>query len=54
MTEHLTIERAALGADAGLAGVGLFALQRALARALGDAGGTGTDPFRTGTPSRSG
>ncbi|MEY9849385.1 ROK family protein [Streptacidiphilus sp. MAP5-3] len=33
-TEHLTIERASLGADAGLVGVGQFALQRTLARAL--------------------
>ncbi|MDT0417680.1 MULTISPECIES: ROK family transcriptional regulator [Streptomyces] len=39
VTEHLTIERASLGADAGLVGAGLFALQRALARALGEAGG---------------
>ncbi|MFD8424948.1 ROK family protein [Streptomyces sp. NPDC059668] len=54
VTEHLTIERAVLGADAGLAGVGLFALQRALARALGDAGGTGTDRFHSLTPPRSG
>lgn len=33
-TEHLTIERASLGADAGLVGVGQFALQRALAVTL--------------------
>ncbi|MBF9072699.1 ROK family transcriptional regulator [Streptacidiphilus fuscans] len=33
-TEQLTIERASLGADAGLVGVGQFALQRTLARAL--------------------
>ncbi|MGW0997106.1 ROK family protein [Streptomyces sp. NPDC002523] len=38
VTEHLTIERASLGADAGLVGAGLFALQRALTRALGDIG----------------
>ncbi len=37
VTEHLTIERTALGADAGLFGAGLFALQRAMARALHDA-----------------
>ena len=37
VTEHLTIERASLGADAGLFGAGLFALQRAMARALHDA-----------------
>jgi predicted NBD/HSP70 family sugar kinase len=36
VTEHLTIERASLGADAGLFGAGLFALQRAMARALND------------------
>ena len=40
VTEHLTIERASLGADAGLFGAGLFALQRAMARALHDAVGT--------------
>jgi predicted NBD/HSP70 family sugar kinase len=34
VTEHLVIERAGLGADAGLVGAGQFALQRALARAL--------------------
>ncbi|MGW5233015.1 ROK family protein [Streptomyces nodosus] len=52
VTEHLTIERAMLGADAGLVGAGLFALRHALARALGDAGGigTGTDRFRTAAP----
>jgi len=33
-TEHLAIERASLGADAGLVGAGQFALQRALTRAL--------------------
>lgn len=49
VTEHLTIERAVLGADAGLVGAGLFALQRALARALSDAGGT---VARTGGPDR--
>ncbi|MFF0838018.1 MULTISPECIES: ROK family protein [unclassified Streptomyces] len=53
-TEHLTIERALLGADAGLVGVGLFALQRALARALGDAGGDVTDRFHTAVPTRRG
>jgi predicted NBD/HSP70 family sugar kinase len=35
VTEHLAIERASLGADAGLVGAGQFALQRALAHALG-------------------
>ncbi|MDV9177807.1 ROK family protein, partial [Streptomyces sp. W16] len=34
VTEHLAIERASLGADAGLVGAGQFALQRALAQAL--------------------
>ncbi|WP_155058797.1 ROK family transcriptional regulator [Streptomyces blattellae] len=34
VTEHLAIERASLGADAGLVGAGQLALQRALAHAL--------------------
>jgi predicted NBD/HSP70 family sugar kinase len=34
VTQHLVIERASLGADAGLVGAGQFALQRALAHAL--------------------
>lgn len=34
VTQHLVIERAGLGADAGLVGAGQFALQRALAQAL--------------------
>jgi predicted NBD/HSP70 family sugar kinase len=34
VTQHLVIERTSLGADAGLAGAGQFALQRALARAM--------------------
>ncbi|MEV6790767.1 ROK family transcriptional regulator [Streptomyces sp. NPDC051320] len=34
VTEHLTIERASLGADAGLVGAGQFALQRAFNQAL--------------------
>jgi Transcriptional regulator/sugar kinase len=34
VTQHLTIERSSLGADAGLIGIGHFALQKALARAL--------------------
>ena len=34
VTKHLVIERASLGADAGLVGAGQFALQRALAHAL--------------------
>lgn len=42
VTEHLVIERAGLGADAGLVGAGQFALQRALAHALHTA--TGTHP----------
>jgi predicted NBD/HSP70 family sugar kinase len=41
VTEHLTIERASLGADAGLVGAGQFALQRALAHALHEVGGSG-------------
>ncbi|CAM5687300.1 ROK family transcriptional regulator [Streptomyces purpurascens] len=40
VTEHLVIERASLGADAGLVGAGQFALQRALAHALHTATGT--------------
>lgn len=39
VTEHLTIERTRLGADAGLVGAGQFALQRALAQALHEVGG---------------
>jgi hypothetical protein len=46
VTRHLVIERASLGADAGLVGAGQFALQRALAHALqavtGSGPGTGT------------
>ncbi|MFI9760040.1 ROK family protein [Streptomyces sp. NPDC051963] len=42
VTEHLVIERASLGADAGLVGAGQFALQRALAHALHAV--TGTHP----------
>ncbi|MEU2743873.1 ROK family transcriptional regulator [Streptomyces sp. NPDC007095] len=46
VTKHLVIERASLGADAGLVGAGQFALQRALYHALqtvtGAAAGTGT------------
>ncbi|PZE76095.1 ROK family transcriptional regulator [Curtobacterium sp. MCBD17_019] len=34
VTQHLTIERASLGADAGLVGAGQFALQRALTATL--------------------
>ncbi|SEG91232.1 Sugar kinase of the NBD/HSP70 family, may contain an N-terminal HTH domain [Actinacidiphila yanglinensis] len=44
VTEHLTIARASLGADAGLFGAGLFALQRAMARALHDATEAGPGP----------
>ncbi|MFJ9539954.1 ROK family protein [Streptomyces sp. NPDC101225] len=40
VTEHLVIERASLGADAGLVGAGQFALQRALAHALHTVTGT--------------
>ncbi|WP_422874577.1 ROK family protein [Curtobacterium sp. RRHDQ66] len=36
MTQHLVIERASLGADAGLVGAGQFALQRGLAASLQD------------------
>ena len=36
VTQHLVIERATLGADAGLVGAGQFALQRSLAVALED------------------
>ncbi|MFS8197370.1 ROK family protein [Streptomyces sp. CWNU-52B] len=42
VTTHLVIERASLGADAGLVGAGQFALQRALANALQAV--TGTNP----------
>ncbi|WP_328493298.1 ROK family transcriptional regulator [Streptomyces sp. NBC_00414] len=42
VTTHLVIERASLGADAGLVGAGQFALQRALANALHAV--TGTTP----------
>ncbi|WP_217168979.1 ROK family protein [Streptomyces sp. AC512_CC834] len=41
VTEHLTIERARLGADAGVVGAGQFALQRAMAHALRAIGGAG-------------
>jgi predicted NBD/HSP70 family sugar kinase len=41
VTQHLVIERASLGADAGLVGAGQFALQRALAHALQAVTGTG-------------
>lgn len=41
VTKHLVIERASLGADAGLVGAGQFALQRALAHALHAVTGTG-------------
>jgi hypothetical protein len=34
VTQHLVIERASLGADAGLVGAGQFALQRGLAASL--------------------
>ncbi|WP_431981397.1 ROK family protein [Streptomyces qinglanensis] len=40
VTEHLTIERVSLNADAGLVGAGQFALQRALADALREVGRT--------------
>lgn len=48
VTQHLTIERASLGADAGLVGAGQFALQRALTLALREVGGI--DPFRAPAP----
>ncbi|MFK0170410.1 ROK family protein [Streptomyces sp. NPDC090306] len=51
VTEHLTIERALLGADAGLVGAGQFALQRALARALREVG-TDLGPDRFPAPPR--
>ncbi|WP_046494116.1 ROK family transcriptional regulator [Streptomyces odonnellii] len=52
VTEHLTIERASLGADAGLVGAGQFALQRAMAHALSGVGGAepATDRFRAPAP----
>ncbi|WTI30644.1 ROK family protein [Streptomyces jietaisiensis] len=55
VTEHLTIERARLGADAGVVGAGQFALQRAMADALRGlgAGGSGAgrpDPHAPRTP----
>lgn len=52
VTEHLTIERASLGADAGLFGAGLFALERAMARALHDAAdpAAGALPLPAGGP----
>lgn len=40
VTEHLVIERATLGADAGLAGAGFFALQRAISLRLETTGRT--------------
>ncbi|MFD5075190.1 ROK family protein [Streptomyces sp. NPDC058371] len=51
VTRHLVIERASLGADAGLVGAGQFALQRALARALQSI--TGTDAARHPVPHQS-
>ncbi|MER7687059.1 ROK family transcriptional regulator [Streptomyces sp. NPDC097610] len=46
VTKHLVIERASLGADAGLVGAGRFALQRALVHALQavTGAGAGTGP----------
>ncbi|MEU2859552.1 ROK family transcriptional regulator [Streptomyces mirabilis] len=41
VTKHLVIERASLGADAGLVGAGQFALQRALVHALQAVTGAG-------------
>lgn len=49
VTEHLTIERASLGVDAGVVGAGQFALQRAMAHTLRNAGGTGLGDERPGT-----
>lgn len=45
-TEHLVIERARTGADAGLLGAGLFALQRAFTGALDDITDTPATPSR--------
>ncbi|MCX4697115.1 ROK family transcriptional regulator [Streptomyces sp. NBC_01373] len=47
VTEHLVIERASLGADAGLVGAGQFALQRALAQALEAVTGAHLSPAGT-------
>ncbi|MFF1925067.1 ROK family protein [Streptomyces sp. NPDC058221] len=44
VTEHLAIERAVLGADAGLVGAGQFALQTAFAEALREVAGTDPGP----------
>ncbi|MFD6190540.1 ROK family protein [Streptomyces sp. NPDC060275] len=53
VTEHLAIERAVLGRDAGLVGAGLFALQRALGQALRQVGGAQLDPDRFQSPTSS-
>lgn len=53
VTEHLAIERAVLGRDAGLVGAGLFALQRALGQALRQVGGAQLDPDRFQSPTTS-
>ncbi|WP_329454076.1 ROK family transcriptional regulator [Streptomyces sp. NBC_01497] len=50
VTEHLTIERASLGVDAGLFGAGQFALQRAVRLAFGSAA---EGAPRTGLPHQS-
>jgi predicted NBD/HSP70 family sugar kinase len=47
VTEHLTIERASLGADAGVVGAGQFARQRAMAHAMRTVGGTELDAERS-------
>ncbi|MEU2304597.1 MULTISPECIES: ROK family protein [Streptomyces] len=52
VTEHLTIERARLGADAGVVGAGQFALQQGMAHAVRDFGGTGSGAARPGRPPR--
>ncbi|MFC8825563.1 ROK family protein [Streptomyces sp. NPDC057137] len=52
VTQHLTIERTSLGANAGLVGAGQFALQSAMAHALREVGGAepATDRFRAPVP----
>ncbi|MEU5444619.1 ROK family protein [Streptomyces griseofuscus] len=52
VTEHLTIERARLGADAGVVGAGQFALQQGMAHAVRHFGGTGSGAARPGRPPR--
>ncbi|MEU2723597.1 ROK family transcriptional regulator [Streptomyces smyrnaeus] len=54
VTEHLTIERVSLSADAGLVGAGQFALQRALADALREVGRTDLASDRLPSPATPG